>query len=215
LIFTALIVSFILGYILTLVYRKTHTGFSYEASFNFTLVMMTVIISVIMLVIGSNIALSLGLIGSLSVIRFRTVIKDSKDMAYLFWAVATGLSVGSANYLMAVLSVIFISILVIWLEKINFSKSTNMDYVMVVQHALSQNEDRDVKLTHGTLDQCKVEWDIRSSLVDQNNSFAETTYSISFNKTSLTNLDDLTQKIGNLKNVTKVTMLSPETNMFA
>jgi uncharacterized membrane protein YhiD involved in acid resistance len=214
LIFTALVVSFILGYILTLVYRKTHAGFSYEPSFNFTLIMMTVIISVIMLVIGSNIALSLGLIGSLSVIRFRAVIKDSKDMAYLFWAIATGLSVGSANYLVAVWSVTFISIVTIVLSKTSFSQSTNMDYIMVVQQALSQDDDRDVKLTHGTLDQCKVDWSIRSSLVDQNNSFAETTYSILFNKASLTNLDDLTQKIGNLKNVKKVTMLSPQTNMF-
>lgn len=215
LIFTALITSLILGYILTLVYRKTHTGFSYEASFNFTLVMITVIITVIMLVIGSNIALSLGLIGSLSIIRFRAVIKDSKDMAFLFWAIATGLSVGSANYLMAVCSVIFISILVVGLSRVNFSKSTEMDYIMVVQRSLNKNDDQDIEMTKQALDQYKVNWNIRSSLVDQNNSFGETTYAILFNKNSLAKLDDLTQKIGNLQNVTKVTMLSPETNMFA
>ena len=127
LIFTALITSFIMAYIVSYVYRKTHTGFSYEASFNFTIILVTVIVTIIMMVIGSNIALSLGLIGSLSIIRFRAVIKDSKDMAYLFWAIATGLSVGSGNYLMAASSVFFVSVIVIVLSKMNFSQATHTD----------------------------------------------------------------------------------------
>ena len=215
LIFTALVTSLILGYALTYVYRKTHTGFSYEASFNFTLVLITVITTVIMMVIGSNIALSLGLIGSLSIIRFRAVIKDSKDMAYLFWAIATGLSVGSANYLMAVFSGVFIAVVVVGLSRINFTKATHMDYVMVVQRDIPQHEEQGDKETSDILEQSQVKWNIRSSLVDQDSLFAETTYSITFTKSSLAGLTELVDKVSNLKSIKKVTMLSPETNLYA
>jgi len=215
LIVTALTTAFILGYFLSYVYRKTHSGFSYEASFNFTLVIITVVITVIMMVIGSNIALSLGLIGSLSIIRFRAVIKDTKDMAYLFWAIATGLSVGSGNYLMAFYSVIFISAVVIGLSKIDFEKATHTDYIMVVQRALGQGDSGDVSKVPEILDEHKVQWNIRSSLVDQSNLFSETTYSISFNKASAPNQSNLVHEISDLKDISKVTMLSPQTNLFA
>ena len=215
LIFTALVTSLILGYALTYVYRKTHTGFSYEASFNFTLVLITVITTVIMMVIGSNIALSLGLIGSLSIIRFRAVIKDSKDMAYLFWAIATGLSVGSANYLMAGFSGVFIAVVVVGLSRINFAKATHMDYIMVVQRNIPQYEEQGDKETSDILEQSQVKWNIRSSLVDQDNLFAETTYSITFTKSSLAGLTELVDEVSNLKSIKKVTMLSPETNLYA
>jgi uncharacterized membrane protein YhiD involved in acid resistance len=214
-IFVALVTSFVLGYSLSYIYRKTHTGFSYEASFNFTLVLITIITTVIMLVIGSNIALSLGLIGSLSIIRFRAVIKDSKDLAYLFWAIASGLSVGSGNYLMAVFSTVFISTVVIYLSKANFAKSTHMDYIMVVQQSSKQEDDQSNNMVHEILDQFKVKWSIRSSLVDKVNMDSETTYSIFFDKASLLDQEPLVRKISNLEKVRKVTMLSPETNLFA
>jgi uncharacterized membrane protein YhiD involved in acid resistance len=212
----ALTTSFILGYWLSYVYRKTHTGFSYESSFNFTLIIITVVITIIMMVIGSNIALSLGLIGSLSIIRFRAVIKDTKDMAYLFWAIATGLSVGSGNYLMAFLSVAFISVLVTGLSRIDFERATHKDYIMVVQRTLDQNDSEgNNNMVPGMLDQHNVQWSIRSSLVDQNNLFSETTYSISFHKTPALSQSNWVHEIGGLENIKKVTMLSPETNLFA
>ena len=215
LIFTALITSFIMAYIVSYVYRKTHTGFSYEASFNFTIILVTVIVTIIMMVIGSNIALSLGLIGSLSIIRFRAVIKDSKDMAYLFWAIATGLSVGSGNYLMAASSVFFVSVIVIVLSKMNFSQATHTDYIMVVQSSLDQSDGKNGNMIPDILDQCEVKWNVRSSLVDRNNLYAETTYSIIFKKISTTIPSALVDNISDLENVKKVTMLSPETNLFA
>ena len=215
LIFTALITSFIMGYLVSYVYRKTHTGFSYEASFNFTIILVTVIVTIIMMVIGSNIALSLGLIGSLSIIRFRAVIKDSKDMAYLFWAIATGLSVGSGNYLMAASSVFFVSVIVIVLSKMNFSQATHTDYIMVVQSSLDQSDGKNGNMIPNILDQCEVKWNVRSSLVDRNNLYAETTYSIIFKKISTTIPSALVDNISDLENVKKVTMLSPETNLFA
>jgi uncharacterized membrane protein YhiD involved in acid resistance len=215
LIFTALITSFIMAYLVSFVYRKTHTGFSYEASFNFTIILVTVIVTIIMMVIGSNIALSLGLIGSLSIIRFRAVIKDSKDMAYLFWAIATGLSVGSGNYLMAASSVFFVSVIVIVLSKMNFSQATHTDYIMVVQSSLDQSDGKNANMITNILDQCEVKWNVRSSLVDRNNLYAETTYSIIFKKISTTIPSALVDNISDLENIKKVTMLSPETNLFA
>ena len=167
-----------------------------------------------MMIIGSNIALSLGLIGSLSIIRFRTVIKDSKDMAYLFWAIATGLCIGSGNYLMAFFSAPFVTAIVFYLTKIDFAKTTNTDYVMVVQSSTKFDDDLDSDGAAKILDSGRFKWNIRSSLTDKDKLFREIVYSISIKKSSRKNLEDALSRINRLKNVQKVSLLSPETNLF-
>ena len=92
---TALVLSVILAGVVSLivawVYRFTHRGMIYDRTFLITLLLMGPIIAVIITVIGNNIALSIGLVGSLSIVRFRTVIKDSRDLIYLLWGIAIGL----------------------------------------------------------------------------------------------------------------------------
>lgn len=106
-----LIVTVLLSLFLYFVYRKTYQGVLYQKSFNVTLMMIAVIISFIMMTIGSNLALSLGMVGSLSVIRFRTAVKDPRDMAFLFWAIGVGIACGTGTYLIAILGSIVIAIL--------------------------------------------------------------------------------------------------------
>lgn len=82
-------------------YWYTHTGTAYSRKFNVSLVTLTVLTGTVMTVIGNNIALSLGMVGALSIVRFRTAIKDSRDTTYIFWAIIVGICCGVGDYLVA------------------------------------------------------------------------------------------------------------------
>ena len=91
----------ILGAVIFVSYRFCHTGAVYSGKFNVSLWMMTLVTTLIMCVIGNNIALSLGMVGALSIVRFRTAIKDPRDTTYSFWAIAVGVCCGICDYLIA------------------------------------------------------------------------------------------------------------------
>ena len=97
-------------------YRLTHTGTAYSAKLAATNVAVTLITTVIMMMISSNIVISLGMVGALSIIRFRTAIKDPWDTVYIFWSVVEGLSVGSQNFKLALISVLFIAVILLLLS---------------------------------------------------------------------------------------------------
>jgi hypothetical protein len=107
-----LLLSFVLVLIVSWVYKKTHKGLSYSQSFVMTLILAGVIISAVMMIIGNNIARAFGAFGAFSIIRFRTAIKDAKDIAYLFLVLAIGMAVGTRNYLIAVATTV-VSLLII------------------------------------------------------------------------------------------------------
>ena len=94
-------VSVVIAAFLFLSYRLSHSGSVYSAKFNVTLAALTVITTTVMIVIGNNIALSLGMVGALSIVRFRTAIKDSRDTAYIFWAIVVGICCGAGDYITA------------------------------------------------------------------------------------------------------------------
>ena len=91
----------ILACFIFLSYWLSHDGSIYSKKFNVSLVAMTVITTTVMIVIGNNIALSLGMVGALSIVRFRTAIKDSRDTVYIFWTIVVGICCGSGDYLVA------------------------------------------------------------------------------------------------------------------
>jgi hypothetical protein len=105
----ALLMAVLMGAVLHFVYRKTYKGTVYSRDFNLTLMLVAVITTVVMLAIGSNLALSLGMVGSLSIIRFRTAIKEPRDIAFLFWSIAIGLTCGSEMYVVGVLGSLVIT----------------------------------------------------------------------------------------------------------
>ena len=94
-------------------YRVSHSGTVYSERFNVSLVMLTLISTLVMSVIGNNIALSLGMVGALSIVRFRTAIKDPRDTAYIFWAIAVGICCGVSDHMIAAIgsAVIFVFLL--------------------------------------------------------------------------------------------------------
>lgn len=98
---THVLVSAILGIFIYISYHISHRNAIYSRKFNVTLVVLTVLTGTVMTVIGNNIALSLGMVGALSIVRFRTAIKDSRDTAYIFWCIIVGICCGVGDYLVA------------------------------------------------------------------------------------------------------------------
>ena len=132
-----LIVSAIIAAFLFLSYRLSHSGSIYSAKFNVSLVALTVITTTVMIVIGNNIALSLGMVGALSIVRFRTAIKDSRDTIYIFWAIVVGICCGSGDYLVAAAgsAVIFVVLLL-------FGRIRNDNRVLLILRTARANESK-------------------------------------------------------------------------
>ena len=113
-----IMISLVIGIIIYLSYYISHTGTIYSKKFNVSLVMLTVLTSMVMTVIGNNIALSLGMVGALSIVRFRTAIKDSRDTAYIFWAIIVGICCGVGDFVVATIGSATIFIIMLLFGKI-------------------------------------------------------------------------------------------------
>ena len=111
--------SALLGFLIFVSYAFTHRGTIYSKKFNASLVVLTILTGVVMTVIGNNIALSLGMVGALSIVRFRTAIKDSRDTVYIFWTIIVGICCGVGDYSVALIGSagVFVVLLVLGLFK--------------------------------------------------------------------------------------------------
>lgn len=126
----ALVMGFLVGAIIALVYRRTYRGVLYSPSFAMTLVMMTLITTPVVMCIKSNIALSMGMVGALSIVRFRTAVKDPMDTAYMFWALTMGILLGAGLYMIALVVVLGISVFVLLMTFIKLPSATS--YLLVI-----------------------------------------------------------------------------------
>lgn len=126
----------ILACLIYISYRVSHSGAVYSERFNVSLIMLTLISTLVMNVIGNNIALSLGMVGALSIVRFRTAIKDPRDTAYIFWAIAVGICCGVSDYMIAAIgsAVIFAFLLL-------FGFVRNNDRIMVMINGSSEAQE--------------------------------------------------------------------------
>jgi uncharacterized membrane protein YhiD involved in acid resistance len=129
--FMALGLGFLIGIVIAIVYRKTYRGVLYSPSFTMTLIMLTLITTPVVMCIKNDIALSMGMVGALSIVRFRTAIKDPLDTAYMFWALTMGILLGAGLYLIAVIVVLCISVL---LFVLTFAKLTAPNAYLLVLH---------------------------------------------------------------------------------
>ena len=110
--FAAIVLSFVLSLIITYLYKKTHKSGRYSQSFVHTIIIMSVVVAIIMIVIGNNIAVAFGLVGAFSIIRFRSAMSDPKDIAFIFFGMAAGISCGLGFYLLAIVFTIMLSVLI-------------------------------------------------------------------------------------------------------
>lgn len=135
--------AFVLGLFIYYVYQKTFSGVMYSRSFGVSLVAMTLITTLIIIAVTSNVVLSLGMVGALSIVRFRTAIKEPLDIAFLFWAIAAGIVIGAGMIPLAVIGSLFIGILmVVFVNK----KNTDNPYILVVNCVNEQAEENVTKM---------------------------------------------------------------------
>ena len=125
-----LILSFILGLTISVVYKYTHKGLSYSQSFMITNIFVAVIVCMVIMIIGNSLARAFALVGALSIIRFRTVVKDTKDTAYIFWALAAGMASGTGSYFLAVAGTIIITSIALILDKTNFGSIIKSEFIL-------------------------------------------------------------------------------------
>jgi uncharacterized membrane protein YhiD involved in acid resistance len=134
----SLALAFALAFLWATVYRKTHTGVAYSRSFYLTLILISPIVAMIMMAIGSNVALSLGLVGSLSIIRFRTAIKDPRDMAFLLFGIGMGLCAGANAWLLAMIGTALVSAITMVLPRVGRASVGNSDYILVFRSSAKE-----------------------------------------------------------------------------
>ena len=134
----------VLGTLLGVVYRNTHKGLSYSQSFTHTIVFVSLIVAIVMMVIGSSLARAFALVGALSIIRFRTVVKDTKDTAYVFGALAVGMASGTSNYALAILGAAFVGGLGIVLNATNFAALHKTEFIL--RFTFDQDKDSEAYL---------------------------------------------------------------------
>ncbi len=123
-----ILVSGVLGFLIFISYMISHRGTIYSKKFNVSLVVLTVLTSMVMTVIGNNVALSLGMVGALSIVRFRTAIKDSRDTVYIFWTIIVGICCGVGDFVVAGIGSAFVFILFLILGAI---KNNNRMLVII------------------------------------------------------------------------------------
>ena len=125
-----IVLAALLGFVMAYVYRDTHKGLSYSQSFTQTILFVSVIVAIVMMVIGSSLARAFALVGALSIIRFRTVVKDTRDIAFIFFSLAVGMAAGTSNYFLALLSTTFVSGIAILSYKFNFGALYKSEFIL-------------------------------------------------------------------------------------
>src|SRR3989338_280484 len=127
-----LFLTLFMGLFIYFVYKKTYSGVMYSPGFNAMLVIISLIVAVIMIGISANLAISLGMIGALSIVRFRNAIKDTTDLTFLFWSISIGIVNGVQLYSLSIIATIFIGIVVYLFSK---KRELEQSYVLVVKYA--------------------------------------------------------------------------------
>jgi len=131
--------AIVLGVIISSTYRYTHKGLSYSQSFTQTILFVCVIVAIVMMVIGGSLSRAFALVGALSIIRFRTVIKDTKDTSFVFSALAIGMAAGTSNYFLALVATAFLTLLSLILYRTNYGALYKSEFIL--RFSFDQTED--------------------------------------------------------------------------
>lgn len=124
-------IAFLVGMGIFWVYRKCFIGVVYDHALNLSLVIMTLLVAVIIVTISTNITLSLGMVGALSIVRYRTAVKNPLDLMFLFWAITSGIAIGAQYYYIAFVAWIVVTLALVFLKRLKGSVGT---YVLIVTY---------------------------------------------------------------------------------
>ena len=137
----ALMLSFLLGLFIFFIYKKSYSGVMYSASFGITLIALALITTLLIMTVVSNIVLSLGMVGALSIVRFRTAIKEPMDIAFLFWSIAVGIVLAAGLIPLAVFGSLFIGIILLIFSK---KKTIDSPYILII-HCENSEQEKNIK----------------------------------------------------------------------
>ena len=132
-ILTTLVIALLLGLLILLVYKITYRGVLFNRSFGVALLMVALVTSVVIMPISSNIVLSLGMVGALSIVRFRTALKDPLDIVYMFWAIAVGLTTGAGFFTLAAISCLILAAIMVLVSAVQ-TKGQRKPYLVVIRY---------------------------------------------------------------------------------
>ena len=176
---TEVVVNFIattiIGIVIFICYKITHSRAVYSAKFNVSLLMIAVITTLVMSVIGNNIALSLGMVGALSIVRFRTAIKDVRDTVYIFWCIAVGICCGVSEYFLVGIGslVIFLVLMVlgavhsddIYLVSIKAGRQAENEVASLMSRYFSGKAS--LKVNNSSVDSCELIYEISKKMLEK------------------------------------------------
>ena len=149
----ALVLAFGMGMFIFLIYKKTYSGVMYSSSFGVTLVALTMITTLVILAVTSNVVLSLGMVGALSIVRFRTAIKEPLDIAFLFWAIAVGIVLAAGLIPLAVLGSVVIGVMLLVFSN---RRSEANPYIVVLRCDGHESETQAVEFLRQSTQRCVV-----------------------------------------------------------
>jgi len=174
----AMVLAFAIGLFIFLIYKKTYSGVMYSSSFGVTLVALTMITAFVILAVTSNVVLSLGMVGALSIVRFRTAIKEPLDIAFLFWAIAAGIVLAAGLIPLAVFGSLLIGLIILVFA--NRKDHTN-PYIVVLRCADHESEEAAVGFLKTKTKKCvtksktarrgEIELNMEIRLADDNTDF--------------------------------------------
>ena len=192
-IIATMVLALVLGCAIAWVYRRNYRGVMFSGNFTLTLIIMTLITAPVVLCIKNSVALSMGMVGALSIVRFRTAVKDPLDTAYMFWALTTGILLGAGQFLLTVVAMVLIAIMMTVLVNIQ-SKGVN-SYLLVIR-ASAEAERSIAQLVSGIRIQ-----KLKSKTV--NGSSVEMTYEVRVDKP-----DALLNRLNSVPGVIDATLVS-------
>ena len=183
----AIVISLLLGTLIFYVYKKTFAGVLYSRTFNISLLAMTMITTMIIIGVTSNVVLSLGMVGALSIVRFRTAIKDPMDTVYIFWSIGVGILSGAGQFLLAIIgSIVIALLLVLVVNRITVENP----YLMI----MSVDPEFEIESFLHLLKEKRIPYQLKTHLVEEYQQ--ELTYEIRMIKHNSTLLRDVKDLIG-------------------
>ena len=161
-----IVLAFGIGMFIFFVYKKTYQGVMYSSSFGVTLIALTMITSQVILAVTSNVVLSLGMVGALSIVRFRTAIKEPLDIAFLFWSIAAGIILAAGMIPLAVIGSVITGLILLFFVN---RKSHKNPYIIILSCADSAAEKNAMKYLNEQVERCVVKSkSVQSGLIELN-----------------------------------------------
>ena len=204
-----LTLAFILGVTVSLTYKKTHKGLSYSQSFMITNIFVAVIVCMVIMIIGNSLARAFALVGALSIIRFRTVVKDTKDTAYIFWSLAVGMASGTGSYFLAIAGNGVLIVIALILYFSNFGSIIKSEFI--VQFRINLKE-KDISNEYNKIIK---EYTKSSTLLSSESSEDNDTLRVSYDilLKEEKNQNEIVSKLSNIKGLSEVVIIASKSNV--